>query len=122
MNLPKSMLAAIPAGARIQVRHFNDKNSTDWDREGCKWITVARIVKITGDVVEVLAEGRAYCNPKDMPCRKTGRIRAIGRAINNLTHGVTGKSIGFPWDYTPTDLYKTICRRLSSWSNSQKDV
>ena len=101
MNLPKSMLAAIPAGARIQVRHFNAKNSTEWDRRGCKWITAARIVKITGDVVEVLAEGRAYCNPKDIPCRKTGRIKAIGKAINNLSYGALAESPSFPWDYTP---------------------
>ena len=69
---------ALPETVRFYVSHLHSGNSTDEQRRGCSYLTVARIVdRETG---EVITSAEATCNPHDAPNRKRGYHIATERA------------------------------------------
>lgn len=66
---------------KTRVAHYHPGNSTDEDRDGNKYVTVAQIVTRPPLVSAVVGMGVAECGKKDNPSRKLGRRIAVGRAI-----------------------------------------
>jgi hypothetical protein len=68
---------------KLTFAHYHDGNDPDHRARGtdpgtnAKWATRARLVDV--DTGTVLAETWAFCNPRDNPNRKRGRIICIGR-------------------------------------------
>jgi len=71
--------SAVPEHLRLKVSHLHDGNSTEHDRRGHKYATIAKLFH-KEDGFQV-AEGVAYCSNRDVPTRKVGRMVAIGRAL-----------------------------------------
>ena len=67
----------IPQELSVRVTHLHSGNSNRRQRRGAKYLTIAKLVGPTGDVV---AEGIAQCRDTDVPNRQTGRAVAVGRA------------------------------------------
>ena len=72
----------VPENLKARVRYDREFD----DNGHCiRYTTVARLIDTAGTVV---ASARAHLNPKDNPCRKTGRHKAIGRAVQNYYQNV----------------------------------
>lgn len=67
----------VPQELTVKVSHLHSGNSSRRQRRGSKYMTIAKLVGPTGDVV---AEGFAQCRSTDAPSRQVGRQVAIGRA------------------------------------------
>lgn len=66
----------IPDDLFIHIQHLHTGNSTDEQRSGHDYITVAHIV----DTNDKVTSAKSICSPRDVPSRKRGRDIAIGRA------------------------------------------
>lgn len=71
----------IPKNLYIHLQHLHAGNSTNEQRSGHDYITVAHIV----DENDKVTSAKAVCSPRDVPSRKRGRDIAIGRAYKKYT-------------------------------------
>lgn len=75
----------IPQEINVRVTHLHPGNSSRKKRRGSQYMTIAKLVGPTGDVV---AEGIAQCSRGDAPRRSIGRAVAIGRAYKDYLTNV----------------------------------
>ena len=81
----------IPQELSVRVAHLHSGNSNRRARKGSKYLTIAKLVGPTGDVV---AEGYSQCCGTDTPNRQTGRMVAVGRAYKTYLTEVADKLEG----------------------------
>lgn len=65
----------------IKVKHFHPGNSTEQERDGHPYVTIAVALD---EYDEVIARAEACCSKKDNPNRKRGREIAVGRLVKEL--------------------------------------
>lgn len=73
----------VPDGLKLRIHHLHPHNSTNHDRKGGKYRTIAQLVDSDKSIV---VEADAVCGKRDVPSRERGRQIAIGRCLTNY-HG-----------------------------------
>jgi hypothetical protein len=93
---------------KVVVRHFHEGNDADHRVRGiASYATVARVIDLDtgeivlgvrepqGDIVTLaLCETWAYCNMKDAPSRKHGRMIAVNRLQKQFPEACKEASFG----------------------------
>lgn len=75
----KLIEANVPENLRVQVIHLHRGNSSNRQRKGHEYVTVARLSNRADDTI--VAEGKSFCSKHDAPSRSKGRAIAVGRAL-----------------------------------------
>ena len=73
----------IPEHLFVHLQHLHNGNSTDEQRSGRQYITIAHIV----DEQDKVTTAKAVCSPRDTPNRKLGRDIAVARAWKKYNSG-----------------------------------
>lgn len=81
-------LVPVPEGYKVRIRHTFDpvELRTCAARDGAeppRYMTEASVVNLATGITEWVE--KAYCSPRDVPCRKTGRAIAHNRAVKHFS-------------------------------------